>query len=109
MPCYFSNEMKRIRRARYIQGLILAPMFFSVKLVILLIIVGNVLIDQPLQTESIFVMIGLLSAIRFGVMVGVALGIQFTSEVIISLKRIKVSANSLIHLTVLAQQIYYIA
>ncbi|XP_076435453.1 ATP-binding cassette sub-family C member 4-like isoform X2 [Babylonia areolata] len=84
-----SLEVKRIRTARYLQALILAPNFFSVKFVLLLTFVTYVFAGGHMTPEKVFVAIAVYQAIRVPITVFIPFAVQTISEFRICCERVQ--------------------
>ncbi|KAL8592431.1 hypothetical protein ACOMHN_021373 [Nucella lapillus] len=98
--CVEGLEVKRIRTARYLQALMLAPNFFSVKLILLLTFVTVVGVGGEMTTARVFVTIAVYQAVRVPITVFIPFAIQTMSEMRVCLQRLEVRAD--LHLWPLA-------
>ena len=85
--------MYRIRRARYLQALILAPNFFSVKLILLLTFLTVVLVGSDVTPDKVFVTIAIYQAIRVPITVFIPFAVQNIAEMRISFDRLQVRGD----------------
>lgn len=92
---FSSLEVYEIIKARYIQALILAPNFFSVKLILLLTFVTHVVIGKDMTVVSVFVTIAMLQSIRVPLTVFVPFAIQNIAEMRITFTRLQVMETRL--------------
>ncbi|KAK7479006.1 hypothetical protein BaRGS_00029767, partial [Batillaria attramentaria] len=84
-----SQEIERIRYARFTQALILAPNFFSVKLILLLTFLAFTLSQGAMTPEHVFVTISLYQAIRVPITVFMPFAVQNIAEMRISFDRVQ--------------------
>lgn len=84
-------EISQIRRGSYIQALILAPNFFSMKLILLFTFLAIGLSSGAMVAEKVFVTISLYQAIRVSITVFMPFAVQNIAEVHVCCDRLQVS------------------